>query len=199
MKTHEQLLECSEEDKVFFNKCIEGLPTREGFNGNYFDSKGVEIPYGSEAHIVQHFRKVIETVNPMLILEIGFNLGVSSALWLNMCKAGLVSVDVSDKEETMYAAKLLKERFTSRFYFKFRKDCIDLVRNSYNLIFIDGDHRESFIIDDINLAKELNIPYLLFDDCYETYGETMAAIKHFPELELVHDMDNLKLYKWAKN
>jgi len=197
-KTHEQLLECSDNDKAFFNECVKGLPTRKGFLGNYTDKYGIEIPYGSEAHIVQHLRKAVEIVKPKLILEIGFNCGWSAAIWLNICNAGLVSIDISDKEETLVAAEILKNRFTSRFYFKLRKDFIELVRNSYDLIFIDGDHRESFIVDDINLAKDLNIPYILFDDCYERYGETMAALNHFPDLELVHDMDNLKLYKWIK-
>lgn len=197
-KSHEELIKASQEDIEFFNRCTEGLPTREGFIGNYLDKEGVEIPYGSSAHIVSHFKKAIDIVKPDAILEIGFNLGHGSALLLNLFDGIVYSCDISEKEETTSAIKTLTERFPSRFAYCKKEDALNLV-DDIDLIFVDGDHREVFIVEDIELAKNLNIPYILFDDCYERYGETMAAIKHFPELELVHDMDNLKLYKWIKN
>lgn len=198
-KTDEELMYATESDWNFYNRCIQGLPTRGGVNGDKLDKYGIEIPYGSSPHITKHFVKVVELINPKRILEIGFNCGWGAALWLNICDAELTSVDISDKDETVNAAKYLEEKYNPRFNFKFRKDCADLLKDTYDLIFIDGDHRESFIVEDIELAKQLNIPYILFDDCYERFGETMAAIKHFPELELVHDMDNIKLYTCPKH
>lgn len=198
-KSHEELLACTDEERELFNLYTEGLPSMDGINGDGLDKFGVPIPYGSQAHIIKHFKKTLEIVKPKLILEIGFNCGHSAALWLNLSNAVLVSVDISEKDETILAAQYLKEKFASRFHFKFRKDCIDLIMVSYDLIFIDGAHDEESIIEDTRLARYLEIPYILYDDCYKLYGDTMDAIKHFPELELMHDMDNLKLYKWTNN
>ena len=198
-KPHEELTDATKKEIEFFSWCVRGLPTRIGFNSNYLDKNGVEIPYGSSPHILKHFIKTIEIVKPESILEIGFNLGYGSALLLNIFDGIVYSCDISDKEETKAASKILKERFPARFAYCHKDEVKDIGEGGIDLAFVDGDHRESFIVEDIELCKKLKIPYILFDDCYTRYGETMAAIKHFPELELVHDMDNLKLYKWQKD
>jgi hypothetical protein len=49
---------------------------------------------------------------------------------------------------------------------------------------------------DIELCKQLKIPYLLFDDIMPKFGPgVLPAIEKFPELELVKDMNNLRLYR----
>lgn len=195
MIPHEELMYASEEDWELYRQYIAGLPTREGKNGDTLDKYNTPIPYGSGPHILRHFRTVLETINPKRILEIGFNYGTSSAFWLNMTKARIVSCDVSDKDETVDAAKILKERFQERFDFYFRKD-LPLISNFFDFIFIDGSHVEIDIVADIQLAKDLNIPHLLFDDWYPLYGETQQAVAKYPDLKLVKDLDNLRLYKW---
>ena len=61
-KTDAELMFATQEEWDFYNKCVEGLPTREGINGNHLDKYGVEIPYGSAPHIAKHFKKAIEIV-----------------------------------------------------------------------------------------------------------------------------------------
>lgn len=197
--TNEQLLLTTPEDYVYYSKCIEGLPTRDGKNGDTLDKYGVPIPYGSGPHILPHFRDTISIVNPKAILEIGFNYGTSSSFWLNLCDAKVVSTDISDKDETVDAARILKERFGYRFDFYFRNE-LPMAPDTFDLIFIDGGHDYKDVFIDIKLAKDLRIPYLLFDDIYSRFGPgVIPAISEYPELELVHDMNNLRLYKWKKH
>lgn len=196
--THEELTQASAEDIEFFNKCIEGLPTMAGKHGDGLDKFGIPIPYSSGPHILRHFRDTIEIVKPKRILEIGFNIGYSAAMWLTLSDAHVDSLDISMKDETLYAAGLLDHRFGKpivRFEY-FLRSLYYSVGKYYELCFIDGAHDEQSIINDIMLCKELEIPYLLFDDWYPRYGETQKAVAKFPELELVKDMNNLRLYKW---
>lgn len=195
-----ELLYASEEDWEFFNRCIEGLPTMKGKNGDGLDKFGIPIPYSSGPHILRHFREAIEIVKPKSILEIGFNMGYSASMWLNLCDAHLVSCDISQKDETYLAAAIIGSRYSvTRFIYYDRNRPSFLVYVNaieIDLAFIDGAHDEKSIIEDIQLCKDLNIPYLLLDDWYIRYGETQKAVAHFPELELVKDMNNLRLYKW---
>jgi hypothetical protein len=198
--TDEELYYASEEDKVFFEKCVEGLPTRKGLKGDYTDKYGIEIPYGSEAHIVKYFRDAIETVKPESILEIGLNLGYGSAMLLELFKGFIFSADISDRGESFEAGKFLQMKYPHRFAFTLkgvRSSMSFLNQFKWDMIFIDGGHEEPDVIVDIEFAKEMKIPYLLFDDVYPRFGPgVLPAIEKFPELELVKDMHNLRLYKF---
>jgi hypothetical protein len=201
--TDEQLLCASDEDWAFYKKVIDGLPTRDGKNGDNLDKFGTQIPYHSGPHILRHFRVALEIVEPKRIFEIGFNMGHSAAMFMELSDAEVCSCDVSRKDETIDAARYLehKYRFHDRFTFNWRED-IDTGNNInpypeyyFDLAFIDGAHDEENIEKDIQLCKLMKIPYLLFDDWYPRYGETQKAVAKFPELELVKDMNNLMLYK----
>lgn len=202
--TDEELLYASEEDWAFYKKIIEGLPTMAGKNGDGLDKFGIPIPYHSGPHILRHFRDTIEIIKPKKILEIGFNMGHSAAMWLNLSGAYLYSVDISKKDETFEGGECLYSQFASRFEYRIISSGDHFLRLKnmvipFDLCFIDGAHDEESIINDIELCKRLMIPYLLFDDWYPRYGETQKAVSKFPELELVKDMNNLRLYKWRKN
>lgn len=194
--TDEELLFASEEDWAFYNKCIEGLPTREGFKGNFLDKDNVEIPYGSGPHILKHFRETIEIVKPTAILEIGFNIGHGAAMLLKLSDAWVSSVDISDKWETKYAEYYLRYKYEC--FSCLKRKTFDVVNytDEFDLCFVDGGHEEEDVTADIELCKQLKIPYLLFDDIYPRFGPgVLPAISKFPELELVKDMNNLRLYK----
>lgn len=192
--SEEELKYASEEDIAFFNKITEGLPTMAGKNGDGLDKFGTPIPYHSGPHILRYFRDTIEIVKPRKIFEIGFNMGHSAAMWLNLSNVAVCSIDVSEKDETKDAADYLMGKHRGMFlYFDRKYTGIDL--GNFELAFIDGAHDEENVTKDIQLCKEMKIPYILFDDWYPRYGETQKAVTQFPELELVKDMNNLRLYK----
>lgn len=197
--TDEELLVASDEDWAFYNKIIEGLPTMAGKNGDGLDKFGVPIPYHSGPHIIRHIQKTIEIVKPNRILEIGFNMGHSASMWLNLSEAEVVSLDISRKDETLEGAICLYGKFSNRFTFLYREEFNKNTKLKFDLCFIDGGHEEEDVTADIQLAKDLKIPYILGDDFYKRFGPgVQKSFDKFP-LELVHDMNNIKLYKWANN
>jgi hypothetical protein len=193
--THEELLYASEEDLAFYREATIGLPTREGFKGNFLDKDNIEIPFGSQAHILKHFRQTLEITNAHRVLEIGFNCGHGAAMLLKLGVDRLTSIDISEKWETKYASMLLALKYPyPKFSYSIRWNMAKPYAY-YELAFIDGAHDEESVFEDIVMCQEMKIPYLLFDDWYTRYGETQKAVQQFNELELVKDMNNLRLYK----
>jgi predicted O-methyltransferase YrrM len=199
MKSHHELTLCSYEDKKLFDEITAGLPSREGYGGNYYDHHEKEIPFGSEAHVLKYVRDAVQIVNPSQILEIGLNRGHGSAMFLALSKAKVVSIDISDRKETVHAGIRLKHLYPARFDFFIcdsAKVFNGLKQYSFDMCFVDGAHDRLSVIVDINLCKNLKVPFILFDDCYPRYGEVLEAIGQYDdELELIKDMDNLRLYK----
>lgn len=199
--TEEELKYASEEDWAFYNKCIDGLPKREGKKGDFYDKNEREIPWGSGPHILKHFRETIDIVKPKNILEIGLCLGAGASMWLNLTseETKVWSVDNSDREETIEAGNILHERFKGRFGYWIINGIADypilMWKNYFDLCWLDGAHDEQSIFWDIRVCIEMKIPYILFDDWYPRYGETQKAVAKFPELELIKDMNNLMLFK----
>jgi hypothetical protein len=196
------LLECSVDDKKLFEDITRGLPDRAGFGGNYM-SDGGEIPHGSGAHVLQHIRAVCEFVKPTYIFEIGTNRGHSAAMFLELSRAKVLSIDISTRKETLHAVITLKNKYHERFDFLGINSAYaydTLADEKFDLAFIDGAHDKSSVLFDINTCKRLNVPYILFDDIYPRYGSVLEAIGEYEnELELFLDMDNLRLYKTKWN
>jgi len=197
---NEKLMYASDEDIAFYLKCVEGLPTLAGLDGSGNGSDGIKLPYGLGAHSVRCLREIVEIVKPTHILEIGFNMGWSSSLWLELApRAQLLSCDISNKQETVEAAEILKNRGTKRFiYYNRNTDSfINYIYNfSFDLIFIDGAHELEYVIKDIELALSLKIPYIAFDDFLPEFGQVQDAIAMFGDkLEQVTVNGNIALYK----
>lgn len=118
---------------------------------------------------------VLNVVDPKSILETGFFAGASAFMWLHLSDANLTSVDPMQNlynPETKHDGNLenvdkLQKAFPNRFTF-IKKDSRvvrpDLVGKKFELMFIDGDHWETGIRNDFQLAIDLNIPWILVDD-----------------------------------
>ena len=202
--TEQELMYASDEDIAFFHKCTAGLPGVEGFSGTGFDANGERIPYGVGPHSVRCFREIVDIVKPKSILEIGFNLGYSCSIWLNLTNgAKVLSVDISDKAETLKAGEILNEKFFSRFSFiicdsaKLMEEWgITLEKQKFDLTFIDGGHLEHHVMADIKLALDLKIKWLAFDDILSQFGPgVLPAIAKHSQLEEVKTLGNIALYK----
>lgn len=205
--TDEQLMQATPEEWEFYNECVKGLPTMAGVNGDGKDKNGEFVPYGSGPHILKWFKEAIEIVKPKSILEIGLCCGAGASMWLALSNAIVYSIEKSDRDETRLAAEVLTERYkieingapAYRFNYVLSdsKDAFQFLQYSpFDLAWIDGGHEEEDVTKDIQLCKDLKIPYLLLDDIYSRFGPgVLPAIEKFPELELVKDMNNLRLYK----
>jgi hypothetical protein len=190
----------SENDSKFFLEVSKGLATLAGLTGTGKDKYGVPLPYGVGPHSVRCMRAVVDIVKPKTILEIGFNMGYSSAIWLTLTDANVVGVDISDKDETLHGAKVLSERYPGRFEFVLSDSAQVLPKlegRQFDMIFIDGGHLEHHVMNDIGIAKALNIPRLCFDDWLPEFGPgVQPAIKNWG-LNVEHVFGNIALASWG--
>lgn len=197
---NQKLMYSSPEDQEFYLNTVKGLPTLAGLNGTGKDENGIPLPYGTGPHSVRCLREIVELVKPKNIIEIGFNMGWSSAMWLELApKAKVFSFDISYKKETIVAAEILTERYPNRFKYLNRHDFnfFSFVNdNDFDLIFIDGGHELNDVIVDIEFALNLKMPNIAFDDIKPEFGRVQEAIDKFiDKLELVKEMGNIGLYK----
>ena len=197
----DNLMYASVEDTMMFLELTRGLPNLSGFNGTGKDEHGDPIPYGLGPHSVRCIREVCETTRPNSILEIGFNLGYSASMWLYFTSADLVSVDISDKKETLAAASTLQERHPGRFQFICSDSALVaplLAGKQFDLIFIDGGHLEHHVMNDIGLAKSLDIPNLCFDDWLPQFGPGVQPAIQKYDLDVVKVLGNIALARWSE-
>lgn len=194
---NEQWMQASFDDGEFYSKVISPLPDFWGVSRTGYDSNNIHMELGSGAHLIKHFKNTLDIVQPKNIFEIGLNVGYGSAIMLELCDANVVSIDISDRQETLIAANTLKEKYGDRFDFFLRKDDGWNRNDFYDLCFIDGGHDKTNAYNDILVCKEMGIPYLLFDD-YAYQEGVREAVGLFPDLELVSDMYNFRLYKFTK-
>jgi predicted O-methyltransferase YrrM len=193
--THEELMSHTEEERQFYLESVKGLPTGGGFKGTGFDKYGKQIPWGLGPHSIKCMKRAIAIFKPTSILEIGFNCGWSSSMWLNMCDASIVGVDISDKDETIEGARILTERFSGRFKFVLSgsQTVYDKVNDmQFDMIFIDGDHTAAGICSDVNLGIRLGIKNFFFDDWLPQFGETQVALKNMP-IKVIEVIGNMAL------
>jgi SAM-dependent methyltransferase len=196
--TDEELMYSTPEEQEFWHKCVKGLPGLEGFSGTGLDKDGQPIPFGTGPHCIKAFRAALDYVQPKSILEIGFNLGYSSAVFLKVTRAKVVAVDISDKAETIYAAEKLGQRFKNRFTFILgdsAKIFNEVRQYKFDMIFIDGGHLEDQVTADLKLGMNLGIKYFLMDDWLPQFGPgVQVSIGKF-NLELIENWGNIVLLK----
>lgn len=131
---------------------------------------------------------ILET-NTKSMLEIGFNCGFSSFIWLLSNVEYLQSVDVAGSDN---GVRYLKNQFINKFNF-LRKDSKLLERNDFNMdfdsVFIDGDHSVGGVINDINKSFLFNPKFLIFDDYLHSH--------HGPDIKFaINQFSNkLEFYK----
>ena len=124
-------------------------------------------PYHCGAPNVNKFRLFLNLVHPVHLLEIGFNLGHSSMLWLNLGVERVTSVDVRENDPLLRAGvAAVREQFGSRIEFKFRRELTDefLAGCRPAAIFIDGGHMREDVAADIELGQRLGVRHFFFDD-----------------------------------
>jgi len=196
--TDQELLQSTPEEQKLWLEWVQGLPGLEGFSGTGHAANGERIPYGCGPHNIKAFREIIEIVKPKEILEIGFNVGYSSAMWLEISDCRVLSIDISSKAETIAGAEFLRKKYDSRFKFMLGSvDNLFLYYGSpFDMIFIDGGHLEEDVTKDLEYAYRQNIPWIVMDDWEPRFGPgVQVAAAKFP-LEVVKVWGNTCLLKW---
>jgi len=147
---------------IEFNSILKDLADRLNSDGDYSNS------FNEIILNLTTIRDVCKIVRPKNILEIGFNRGASATMWLLHSKAKLTSIDTKiPKVSVNTLNKNFKDRLST-----IEMNSQDIIKDkpewigSFDLVFIDGDHRKEMIVKDINTALKLNPKYILFDDYY---------------------------------
>lgn len=182
------------DDQKLWDEWVQDLPTQEGFSGTGLDKFGARIPYGLGPHSMRDLRTVLDLTKPKTILEIGFNLGYSSVMWLGLSDCLVTSVDISTKDETLSAANTLQARFPDRFNF-ISADSKYLLQfiagRKFDLIFIDGGHHYEDVMADIRTGLELGVRHFVFDDWWPCFGPGVQKAINDSPLTITHLLSNI--------
>jgi hypothetical protein len=157
-----------------------------------------ELPDTPIGHLTQDHlpfvREVVQKSNPKTILEIGFNAGHSSAIWLTETEASIITVDPAKVKHTWDAAELLKRKYFDRFKFlnvgSQDPELYDyLVSENYqpDLVFVDGDHSAEGCKKDLILADKLSAKFIMIDNLedgslYNTVIEFCKEYNHYQQV-----------------
>ena len=124
-----------------------------------------EIPEGEMSHhCFETIEDICQTTAPNSILEIGFRRGNSALMWLINSSATLMSLDIDDF--SVKSVQLLESQFPNRFRYLQCDSKSFKSEETFDLIFIDGDHSFEGIESDVKMSLQLNPKYLVFDDYF---------------------------------
>ena len=144
-----------------FKRVTEFLPRR------------TDEPYHSGPHNYARFQMVNQLLHPRSVLEIGFNLGHSAAIWLALGVPIVMSMESEKTNRREEAVKSIKERYPDRFEIAWgtsREYGPVSPELSPNLVFIDGSHEFDWVRSDIHFAKALGTSWFLMDDYDSHHG-----------------------------
>jgi len=160
-----------------------------------WDELGVEGCFSWENES-DFFIDVISITQPTNILETGFFRGASAFLNLYLSKAKLTSVDPmvnlydsSAKHDGLLEnVQKLKDHFGADRFTFIQKDSRvirpDIAGQHFDLMFIDGDHLDSGIRNDLQLALDMNIKWVLVDD-FVTNVKTVYGDEFYDKFDIV--------------
>lgn len=147
------------------------------------------LPHATEGHmtpsteVLNLWKDVKARTNFQHIFEIGTNAGHSAAIIMTLFEdVKVTSIDIGAHPYTRVAVAALKEKFGDRFnyiemntvdYHKGLKDGSVQFPEGVDIINIDGDHSVHGAINDIQMAKYLNLKNILIDD-FAMYGVPSA-------------------------
>lgn len=158
------------DDDALFRKWTAALPVRD-------DS----IPFHCGSPVVNKIRMMLAITQAKSVLEIGFNLGHTAMVWLNLGVERLVSVDISEHPKVAQGAAEVATTFPDRFTF-IRADSKKLTFPTgvqFDCLFVDGAHDLASVSNDIGIGKRLGVRWFFADDYDIWHGAgTQPAVAH---------------------
>lgn len=139
-----------------------------------FQSTKTDKAASHDYHI--QYTKLFENFNPESILEIGIKRGASLAAWKTLFpKCKITGIDITDSEfdqsliEYSSATIILGDAT--------KKEILQDIQESYDVIIDDGSHRYEDILKSFELLKERFKYYYIIEDSLYMQKETVEIIK----------------------
>lgn len=190
------------EDIAFWNRCVAGLSSHGGTRGNGLDDAGNQIPYSCGPHSLPAMRLFMQQAGVRRLLEIGFNIGNTAAVWLALGVRHLSSCEIRVSSEVKHSVEVLAMRHKAPFRFcAGDSGALNIEGEMFDSAFVDGDHGLAGILRDIETCRRHGVRNYLFDDLFPVYGETLAAIDKsgltlqwiFGNMAFAEDLDRSKM------
>jgi predicted O-methyltransferase YrrM len=165
------------DDYIFNHRNNLGKPTMGGTDWRFADI------------VVPAFRDVLEIAKPSSVLEIGFNAGGSALMFLMIDRALVYhSIDIYENRKSI---EYLCGAFDKFHFLQLKSNRLSprhaLLEYEYDMAFIDGDHSEEGVVNDIEKSLLFNPGYILLDD-YRHPSHNIESIlleKYKDKLEVV--------------
>jgi hypothetical protein len=155
-------------------------------------------------------KDICQQVQPIYILELGFNRGSSALMWLfnTPDETKLHSIDIRSQEEVSESLEYINSIFGKRFKYSHLNHSLLTetytkglgMVNKYDLIFIDGDHSYNGILRDTKNALKLNPKYIAFDDYFHAaHGRDTQKVISEMGLKIIKEYKNATGQALTKN
>ena len=127
-------------------------------------------------------KKIIKKSKPKSILEFGFKIGSSAAMWAAASPtSNIISIDVTTNDITNENSKKILAIMQGGFFKLHETDIHDLNAQYYqsDLIFVDGDPYK--IEFEVEIAKKLNPKYIVLNNWFHSRhrNEVQTASHNF--------------------
>jgi predicted O-methyltransferase YrrM len=149
--------------------------------------------YWSTTACVSVARDVLDVTEASSILEIGFNIGYSTSVWLELGVSRMGIIDINNHEDTVPALHAVKSAYKDRnIIWKLcdsKSEEAKTLKGSYELAFIDGEHSYEAAYKDSLLSIEYGCKWLLYDDVIEEHSngiyEAISNLEEQGKIEIV--------------
>lgn len=144
-------------------------------------------------------KDIVTKTDAKSILEIGFNIGYSAAIWLEQDIKQLYIIDINNHKDTEQAIKATIKAYPDSFINYLLTDSTDDIAKQWvipkiDLAFIDGGHTYEICMSDSLLSINKGAKWLLYDDVIEKHNNgiwkaiTELEEKNIIELECSYPM-----------
>lgn len=150
--------------------------------------------YWSTTDCVLVAQDIIKRTNAVSMLEIGFNIGYSSAIWLEAGIQELYIIDINNHKDTHAALLSTQNTYaTKHIRYLLADSTSDKAKNytipDIDIAFIDGGHTYDICLSDSYLAINKGAKWLVYDDVIEEHQNgiwsVIASLEEENKIELI--------------
>lgn len=150
--------------------------------------------YWSTTDCITVAKDILEKTGAKSMLEIGFNIGYSAAVWLDSGINTMCIIDINKHKDTEAAILATKNKYSNKNIMSLLVDSTsneahDWVIPEIDIAFIDGGHTYEISLSDSLLSIYKGAKWLVYDDVIENHSngiwQTITELETQNKIELV--------------